>query len=396
MVERQTTPPAHPGQDDVTGHAADGAGTGDAVPQTGTEQPSRAQIRRWRRYLANERAEAAVYRELAHKRQGEEREILLHLADAEARHEEFWREKLGEYVGMPRQPDLGTRFMGFLAKRFGSVFVLALMQTAEARNPYVHDDDAPEQIAADERIHAEVVRGLAARGREKMSGSFRAAVFGANDGLVSNLALVIGVMGSGVSSNFILLSGVSGLLAGALSMAAGEYVSVKSQGELLDASTPHPKAHTLLPQLDVNANELVLVYRARGMSLEEAEAKAADVFSRLGPDQAAGTDHWGTAGQERSSQEHVGSGVAAAASSFLFFAAGALIPILPFIFGATPGTGAVIALVLVSVALLFTGGVVGVLSGKPPATRALRQLAIGLGAAGVTYLLGLAFAPLLD
>ncbi|AGF73075.1 VIT1/CCC1 transporter family protein [Corynebacterium halotolerans] len=393
MVERDTTPSAHPGT-----HRADAAGQPEQVPapEAGPEPaPSRSQIRRWRRYLANERAEAAVYRELARNRRGEERDILLHLADSEARHERFWREKLGEYVGMPRRPDLRTRFMGLLAKRFGSVFALALMQTAEARNPYVHDDDAPEQIAADERIHAEVVRGLATRGREKMSGSFRAAVFGANDGLVSNLALVIGVMGSGVSSSYILLAGVSGLLAGALSMAAGEYVSVKSQGELLEASTPHPKAHTLLPQLDVDANELALVYRARGMSLEEAEAKAEEEFTRLGLGQASGSDHWGTGGTERRPNEVVGSGLAAGASSFLFFATGALIPIIPFLFGASPAAGAVVALVLVSVALMFTGGIVGVLSGKPPLSRALRQLAIGLGAAGITYLLGLAFGQVL-
>ncbi len=398
MVEHESTPSARAGGGDVDGGGSGAAGEHPEV------RPSGAQIRRWRRYLANERAEAAVYRELARKRTGEEREILLHLADSEARHEQFWREKLGEYVGMPRRPDLRTRFMGLLAKRFGSVFALALMQTAEARNPYVHDDDAPEQIAADERIHAEVVRALGTRGRERMSGSFRAAVFGANDGLVSNLALVIGVMGSGVSTSYILLAGVSGLLAGALSMAAGEYVSVKSQTELLEASTPHPKAHTLLPQLDVDANELVLVYRARGMNLADAEARAADVFSHLNRKHAATgrIDHWGTGGTggaedaERTGHEVIGSGLAAAGSSFLFFAAGAFIPILPFLFGASPAVGAVVALVLVSIALMFTGGVVGVLSGKPPLTRALRQLAIGLGAAGVTYLLGLAFAPLLD
>ncbi|QGU05189.1 VIT family protein [Corynebacterium comes] len=356
--------------------------------------PSRAQISRWRRYLANERAEAALYRQLARKKNGEEREILLALADSEARHEEFWREKLGEYVGFPRQPDLNTRLMGFMARRFGSVFTLALMQTAEARNPYVKDEDASSQIAADERIHAEVVRGLAARGRERMSGSFRAAVFGANDGLVSNLALVVGIMGSGVSSNLILLTGVSGLLAGALSMAAGEYVSVSSQRELLEASTPHPKAHTLLPSLDVDANELVLVYRARGMGEKEAADKARSEFSRMALEQAIGLDREDSPGgldTWESPGEVVGSPWAAAGSSFLFFAGGAFIPIIPFLFGASPMVGAVIAMVLVSVALMFTGGVVGVLSGKPPWTRAIRQLTIGLGAAAITYLLGMAF-----
>ncbi|RSZ62426.1 rubrerythrin family protein [Corynebacterium hylobatis] len=361
-------------------------------------EPTRAQINRWRRYLANERAEAALYRELARKKTGEEREILEALADSEARHEKFWREKLGDYVGFPRQPDLNTRFLGFLARRFGSVFTLALMQTAEARNPYVKDEDASPQIAADERIHAEVVRGLAARGREKISGNFRAAVFGANDGLVSNLALVVGIMGSGVSSNLILLTGISGLLAGALSMAAGEYVSVTSQRELLEASTPHPKAHKLLPSLDVNANELALVYRARGMGEKEADDKAKAEFSRMALEQAIGLDREDSPGGETiwaSPSEVVGSPWAAASSSFLFFAGGALIPIIPFIFGASPLVGAVIAMVLVSLALLGTGGVVGVLSGKPPLTRALRQLLIGLGAAAITYLLGLAFGTVI-
>ncbi|RNE49582.1 VIT1/CCC1 transporter family protein [Corynebacterium alimapuense] len=356
--------------------------------------PTNAQISRWRRYLANERAEAAVYRELAHRKTGEEREILLALAESEARHEGYWRDKLGDYVGFPRQPDLGTRFVGFLAKRFGSVFTLALMQTAESRSPYITDVDASEQIAADERIHAEVVRGLATRSREKMSGGFRAAVFGANDGLVSNLALVVGVMGSGVGSNFILITGMSGLLAGALSMAAGEWVSVKSQNELLEASTPRLKANTLLPELDVNANELVLVYRARGLSEQEAVAKADEEFSRIALERAIGlnseesSDEDDTLGRQHTPAN---SEWAAAISSFLFFAVGAFIPIIPFLFGATPVVGAIIATILVSGSLLITGGVVGVLSGKSPLTRGFRQLLIGIGAAGITYLLGLTF-----
>lgn len=111
--------------------------------------------------------------------------------------------------------------MAWMARRFGSVFVLALMQSAETRNDYIQDNDASERMAADEAIHAEVVRGLASRGRAQMSGNFRAAVFGANDGLVSNLALVLGVIGSGVSSHVVLVTGVAGLLSGALSMAAG-------------------------------------------------------------------------------------------------------------------------------------------------------------------------------
>nr|WP_301200351.1 VIT1/CCC1 transporter family protein [Corynebacterium stationis] len=360
------------------------------------EQPTRQQIARWRKYLANERAEAAVYRELARKKEGEERDILLKLADAESRHEQYWQEKLGEYVGMPQKPDLNTQFMGWMAKNFGSVFTLALMQSAESRTPYLDDEDASEQLAADERVHAEVVRGLAIQGREKISGSFRAAVFGANDGLVSNLALVIGVMGSGAPTSTLLLTGVSGLLAGALSMAAGEYVSVKSQGELLEASRPAAPATQLAGELDVDANELALIYRARGMSHDEAEAKAQTVFhvlqERTAAADASSHAHAEPAVEEEKSHGIIGEAWSAALSSFCFFATGALIPIIPFIFGMDVLPGAIVAIVLVSLALMTTGGITGLISGKPPLLRALRQLAIGLGAAGITYLLGLLFA----
>ena len=360
------------------------------------EQPTRQQIARWRKYLANERAEAAVYRELARKKKGEERDILLKLADAESRHEQYWQEKLGEYVGMPQKPDLNTQFMGWMAKNFGSVFTLALMQSAESRTPYLDDEDASEQLAADERVHAEVVRGLAIQGREKISGSFRAAVFGANDGLVSNLALVIGVMGSGAPTSTLLLTGVSGLLAGALSMAAGEYVSVKSQGELLEASRPAAPATQLAGELDVDANELALIYRARGMSHDEAEAKAQTVFhvlqERTAAADASSHAHAEPAVEEEKSHGIIGEAWSAALSSFCFFATGALIPIIPFIFGMDVLPGAIVAIVLVSLALMTTGGITGLISGKPPLLRALRQLAIGLGAAGITYLLGLFFA----
>ena len=109
-------------------------------------QPPEADIRRWRRYLADEQAEAAVYRDLAGRRSGEEREILLALADAEGRHEAHWRALLGDRVGAPRKGALRTRVLGLLARRFGSVFVLALAQRAEARSPYDGDADATSEI----------------------------------------------------------------------------------------------------------------------------------------------------------------------------------------------------------------------------------------------------------
>ncbi|PPF87282.1 rubrerythrin family protein [Subtercola sp. Z020] len=400
-------------------------------------------MRRWRQYLADERAEAAVYRDLAERRTGEERAILLALADAEVRHEAHWRDLLGDNIGSTRRGDLRTRILGFLARRFGSVFVLALAQRAETRSPYARDSDATAAMAADEQVHAEVVRGLAARGRNRLSGTFRAAVFGANDGLVSNLALVIGISASGVPNAVVLVTGLAGLLAGALSMGAGEYVSVRSQRELLEASTPNPEATRAVPYLDVDANELALVYRARGMSEDEAEAHARDVLrghavmtgaidlpssaqdaaarssakARRGARRAASAEGessgLGTTGglgatggldaasdaatadpaahEEVDEHEAVGTGLSAAVSSFCFFASGAVIPVLPYLFGLQGLPALIVAAVLVGVALLGTGAVVGILSGGPPLKRALRQLAIGYGAAAVTYLLGLLF-----
>ncbi|MDK4273500.1 VIT1/CCC1 transporter family protein [Corynebacterium pseudodiphtheriticum] len=398
--------------------------------------PSEEQLERWRRYLANERSEAAVYKTLAARQKNpEDREILSKIAEAESRHQRYWLDKLGDQLGTPRKADFNTRLLGFLAKVFGSVFTLALMQSAESRSPYLADEDASDQLAMDEKVHAEVVRGLATRSRERMSGTFRAAVFGVNDGLVSNLALVLGVLGSGVGSTVVLITGVSGLLAGALSMAAGEFISVRSQNELLGASTPQTSSSAMAANVDVEANELALVFRARGMSEAEAQYKADQLFARIshsaesyaerfsggghspenpspenhnlenpgsenpstkntGPENPSTEVRGGEAAaeDEEFAEAHTPGGAwEAAISSFCFFAGGALLSILPFIFGASTTLGAVIAVVLVSLALLITGAVTGILSGKPPAWRALRQLLIGLGAAGITYLLGLAF-----
>ncbi|MCU1556970.1 MAG: putative nodulin protein [Microbacteriaceae bacterium] len=344
-------------------------------------QPKAVDLRRWRQYLADERAEAAVYRDLAARRTGEERDILLALAEAEGRHEEHWKVLLGDQVGKPRRGDIRTRLLGFLARRFGSVFVLALAQRAEARSPYESDSDATPAMAADERIHEEVVRGLATRGRNRLSGTFRAAVFGANDGLVSNLALVIGISASGVPTHVVLLTGVAGLLAGALSMGAGEYVSVRSQRELLEASAPSGQSHEALPDLDVDANELALVYRARGMSEDEAAMHASEVLRDNSLEVTEAADE----------HEAIGTGLGAALSSFCFFASGAIIPIIPYFFGLGGLPAILVAAGLVGLALLGTGAIVGVLSGGPPLRRALRQLGIGFGAAAVTYLLGLLF-----
>ena len=343
-----------------------------------------ARRRRWRRYLADERAEGALYRELAERYTGEERDILLGLAEAEERHEQHWVQLLGDDRD-PGRASLGSRLLILFGRRFGALFVLALAQRAEGRSPYDADSDATDAMAADERIHGEVLRGLASRGRRRLAGSLRAAVFGINDGLVSNLALVLGVGATGLPPQTVLVTGLAGLLAGSLSMGAGEYVSVRSQRELLEASQPDPESQHALPDLDVDANELALVYRARGMDPDEATRHARQVLATLHLDDA------GSHEAIPDDEDGIGSAWSAAVSSFLFFASGALIPVVPYLLGAEGFVAVAIASAAVGLALLATGTVVGLLSGGALGRRALRQLAIGLGAASVTYLLGMLF-----
>ncbi len=358
---------------------------------TGTTTPVPADLRRWRRYLADELAEAGVYRDLARRKDGEEREILLALAEAEGRHAAHWQELLGDKVGRVPRPGLRFQILALLARRFGSVFVLALAQRAEIRATYEADADATPTMAADERIHAEVVRALATRGRNRLAGSFRAAVFGANDGLVSNVALIMGVAAAGTTQEVVLLTGLAGLLAGALSMGAGEFISVRSQRELLAASTPSPDAADALPDLDVDANELALVYRARGMSAEDAQAHADEVIADIVVRGSGSSRFHADTDPDVDLHEAVGTAWGAASSSFMFFAMGAIIPVVPYMFGLGGSTALVIAMVAVGVALMTTGAFVGLMSGGPPVRRALRQLAIGYGAAAVTYGLGALF-----
>lgn len=344
-----------------------------------------AQVKRWRGRLADERAEAGFYRTLAARHEGEDREILSAIAEAEERHIAHWADLLGDDAGQVGRGSARLRLLGWLSRWFGSVFILALAQRAETRSPYSVDPDATPAMAADERVHEEVLRGLAARGRSRVSGAFRAAVFGANDGLVSNLALVLGVSAGGVASGVVLLTGIAGLLAGALSMAAGEYISIRSQKELLEASEPGRDAAHVLPDLDVDANELALVYRARGMDAAAAQAHADEVLARA----SLGIGHLAESGAPHE-EDIVGTARGAAMWSFLSFGVGALIPILPFLFGMAGVPALALGVVLAGAALMMTGAISGILSGGPPLLRGLRQLGIGAGAALITFLLGLA------
>lgn len=360
-------------------------------------RPTPAQIYRWRRYLAEERMEAKIYRNLASRQTGVRREAMLELAEAEYRHEQYWLDLLEEQAFPAPHPRFFSRVVANLANTFGSVFVLALVQRSEQRTAYDTDQDVPAQMAADEHIHGEVVRSLAAESRSQMAGSFRAAVFGANDGLISNLALILGVAATGMEPNLVLATGLAGLLAGALSMGAGEWISVSSQRELLDASLPDPDAHRSVSDLDVDANELALLFKARGEDSAEAKLHAKRVFEFLGEvdDTSSGSIPLRAALSEGNrlsgADDSLGTPWQAGISSFIFFATGAVIPLVPFLLGLVGNAAILVSCGVVGLALLLTGGLVGVLSGRPAWRAAVRQLLIGFAAAAVTYGLGSLF-----
>ena len=214
------------------------------------------------------------------------------------------------------------------------------------------------------------------------SGALRAAVFGMNDGLLSNAALIMGFAGASQSQSVIVLAGISGLLAGAFSMGAGEYVSMRVQREMLERLL-HLERREL--ELDPKTEELELaaIYRKKGLSEALANRVAAEVMK----DPAVALDTHAREELGLDPQEGLGSPPGAAISSFVMFAIGALIPLLPFFI--TSGSRATWAsLVITGVALLAMGALTSLLTGKSAARSALRQLVIGVAAMAVTFAIG--------
>jgi VIT1/CCC1 family predicted Fe2+/Mn2+ transporter len=221
-----------------------------------------------------------------------------------------------------------------------------------------------------------------ARHRITAGGSLRAAVFGVNDGLVSNLALIMGVAGGASDPGVIVLAGVAGLVAGAGSMAAGEWVSVRSQRELFERELKVERWE-LEEFPDDERHELELIYRAKGMDRPEAAALAERIMAD--PDIALDT----LAREELGlNPGDLGSPWVAAISSFVAFAFGAVVPLLPFLLGVIAGGAVVVSALLSGVALAGVGAAISVFTGRSMWRSGLRMVAIGGGAAAVTYLIG--------
>lgn len=222
---------------------------------------------------------------------------------------------------------------------------------------------------------------VGARHRRLAGGNLRAAVFGVSDGLVSNTSLILAVAGAGAPSGQVLLAGIAGLLAGAFSMAAGEYISMRSQRELFERQMAEERAE--LERFPAEeAEELALIYAARGVPLEQARAMTATLVTD--PEKALDT----LAREELGlNPDELGSPWGAAASSFLAFASGALLPLLPFLFGSGHRTLA-LPLTLSSLGLFTVGAVLSLFSGKNAVLSGLRLLFVGALAGGTTFLIG--------
>jgi VIT1/CCC1 family predicted Fe2+/Mn2+ transporter len=357
---------------------------------------------RYRENLQGEIDSASLYRALADTEPDPKiKQVYQRLAAVEDAHAEFWRRQLRRVGASVRSLRAGwrTRALGWLARRFGPQFVLPTINTLEARDSTQYDAQ-PEAVAGGlpdmERSHARVLRAIEGRGgaegsaiarlegrhRGMAGNSLRAAVLGANDGLVSNLSLVMGVAGAEASSNSILLTGLAGLVAGACSMALGEWLSVNSSRELYQSQIATEK-YELEHVPDEEKEEMVLIYQAKGLGEKEARALA----ERLMANTATALDTLVREELGIDPEELGGSAWAAAGTSFCLFSMGAIFPVAPyFVLG---GWLALVAsLALSGFALALVGAGTSLFTGRHIAFSAIRQVAIGFVAAAITYGIG--------
>jgi VIT1/CCC1 family predicted Fe2+/Mn2+ transporter len=361
---------------------------------TGTDPGA---LPRYRSNLQGEVDGAAVYAALAESEADPKlAEVFHRLAAVEQAHGEFWRKRIEAGGGhFSPAPSASARILSWLAKRFGPAFVLSAIAASEARGSTAYDAQ-PEAKAAglpgDERSHAVLMRAAAGKGglsgptiallegRHRGGGNtLRAAVLGANDGLVSNLSLVMGVAGAAAADNTLLLTGLAGLVAGACSMAMGEWLSVTSSRELYQSQIA-TEVEELREVPEEEKEELVLIYQAKGIAEPQARALAERLLSNEGTalDTLAREELGIDPGQLG------GSAWTAATWSFLLFATGAIIPVAPFLL--LSGRPALIASVAASgLALALIGAGTSLFTGRSALFSAARQLVIGIAAAAVTY-----------
>jgi VIT1/CCC1 family predicted Fe2+/Mn2+ transporter len=276
-------------------------------------------------------------------------------------------------------PSLRSRLTAFLVSIFGPRAARPILSASKVRGVSVYRGKLQPEGHPWPTSTEEIGR----RHKSYGSGTLRAGVFGANDGLVSNTCLVMGVAGAAVEPQMLVLTGVAGLLAGAFSMAAGEYVSMLSQKEMFEHQIAQEKDE-LERYPKEEAEELALIYAARGIPIEEARDFAAHLIAN--PAQALDT----LAREELGlNPDELGSPVGAAVSSFIAFSVGASVPIIPFLLGLQNGVA--IAAALAGVALFIVGAVLSLYSGRNALLGGLRMVLIGGAAAAATYFIGSLF-----
>jgi vacuolar iron transporter family protein len=365
-------------------------------PHDGTES-----VKRWRELLSSERDAAALYDRLADAESGERQQIFRDLAAIERKHAAHWEGKLreaGAAIPAPGGPSLRTRMLGTAASKLSVRTVLPLIERAERADAGMYDaePDAAPGMAADEHGHARTIAHLIDGGRPEpssqirrrepwhrgdRSGALRAGVFGVSDGLVSNTALVMGFAGSGTTRTVTLLAGIAGLLAGSFSMAAGEYVSMSSQREMYRREISLEEAE-LDERPEEEHAELVLIYRAKGLSRPEAEHLADRIMS----DRATALDTL-TREELGLDPDELGSPWFSAISSLLAFAVGAFVVVAPYLAGS--GMAALLTAIGLALAAMFAvGASIGLLNGRSAVRSGLRQIFVGALAAAVTFGVG--------
>ena len=352
-------------------------------------------------FLTDERNSAALYRTLAEiEKNPKIAEVYRRLAASEDAHAATWAEKLkAENVPVPPLK-LGwrTRTLIWAAHRFGSGAVLPSMTAMEKRGDQSYtQQNAPAGMARQEQSHglllntiSQTSRGMEGpalaqlEGRHRSAGgnALRAAVLGANDGLVSNFSLVMGVAGAEVANSTIVLTGIAGLLAGAISMALGEWVSVQSSRELYQKQIRTEKEEIAANPAE-EAEELSLIYQARGLEETAARQLAQQMMSSEESAIAAlSRDELGIDPEELG-----GSAWEAAITSFLLFAMGAIIPLFPFFF-TSGGTAIVISAIFSAIGLFGIGAAITLFTGRSVLFSGTRQMLFGLAAAAVTFFIG--------
>jgi vacuolar iron transporter family protein len=359
------------------------------------------------RYTANLQGEvdsAALYETLSKAEKNPELAgVYTRLAAIESAHAEFWKRQiaaLGQRVPQLR-PGFRTRALEWLARRFGPAFVLPTVNTLEQMDSGTYAAQ-PEAVAgglpAAERSHARIIEALASPAPTGLSGptlarlegrhrgmggnALRAAVLGANDGLVSNLSLVMGVAGAELAPRTILVTGLAGLLAGSCSMALGEWLSVNTARESAQRQID-TEASELEQVPEEEQEELALIYQAKGLPEELAKTLAEQLIAN----KKTALDTLVREELGIDPNELGGSAWAAAATSFMLFTVGAIFPVAPyFVLAGMPALAA--SLAASGVALLLIGAGTSLFTGRGVWFSGVRQLVVGLAAAGVTFGIG--------